>query len=360
MPPTPSPEPSSEPSSGPASAPQPSAEPEPEPSSGAGPEPSSGAGPAAAEAAEASFELARRPASEPASARNLGPVPAHGRAGGPNGSTAAQPPAPPLEIAVFSGPESAFFTTSTLIMGARDAVLVDAQPTRSAGRELAEWIAGKGRNLVAVLITHPHPDHYFGVEEVLRLFPQAHVLAAPPVVGEIASNGVRHRAELRPIFGDDVPEHPLVPRPLRPLPLMIDHQLIRVLLLGQADCAHSTVVHVPGSRTVIAGDFAFNGTHLRTAETTTEQRAAWQANLDRIAGLGAEWVVAGHRAPEQDDDADRVLDFTRGYLRDFDRLLAHHPDDPEALITAMGERYGRLTLPLFLTEGAQANTVTPG
>ncbi|MCC9308069.1 MBL fold metallo-hydrolase [Kitasatospora sp. RB6PN24] len=237
---------------------------------------------------------------------------------------------------------------------------MDAQPTRSAGRALAEWIAGKGRNLVAVVITHPHPDHYFGVEEVLRLFPQAHVLAAPPVVGEIATHVERHRAELRPVFGDDVPEHPLVPRPLRPLPLMLDRQLIRVLLLGQGDCAHSTVVHVPSSRTVIAGDFAFNGTHLRTAETTSEQRAAWLANLNRIAELHAERVVAGHRAPEQDDDAGRVLDFTGGYLREFDRLLADHPGDPEALITAMGERYGQLTLPLFLTEGARANTATSG
>jgi glyoxylase-like metal-dependent hydrolase (beta-lactamase superfamily II) len=294
----------------------------------------------------------------PASARHLDPVPARGRAAGPNGSTAATPPGPPLEIAVFTGPESGSFTTSALIMGVRDAVLVDAQPTRSAGRELAEWIAGKGRNLVAVVITHPHPDHYFGVEEVLRLFPQAQVLAAPPVVGEIATHAGRHRTELLPVFGDDVPEHPVVPRPLRPLPLMIDRQLIRVLLLGQGDCAHSTVVHVPASRTVIAGDFAFNGTHLWTADTTTEQRAAWLANLDRIAALGVERVVAGHRAPDQGDDADRVLDFTRGYLRDFDRLLAHHAQDPDGLLAAMGERYGELTLPAFLAAGVAANTVT--
>jgi glyoxylase-like metal-dependent hydrolase (beta-lactamase superfamily II) len=324
----------------------------PTPSSDPSSEPAAGSG--AAEPSEVSAGLA------PASAPGLGPVPARGRAVGPNGSTAAPLPGPPLEIAVFTGPESGFFTTSTLIMGARDAILVDAQPTRSAGRELAEWIAGKGRSLAAVVITHPHADHYFGAEEVLRLFPQAHVLAAPPVVGEITTHAERHRTELRPIFGDDVPEHPVVPRPLRPLPLMIDRQLIRVLLLGQGDCAHSTVVHVPGSRTVIAGDFAFNGTHLWTAGTTTEQRAAWLANLDRIAALGAERVVAGHRAPDQDDDADRVLDFTRDYLRDFDRLLAHHPGDPDALTAAMGERYGELTLPLFLAAGAQANTVTSG
>jgi glyoxylase-like metal-dependent hydrolase (beta-lactamase superfamily II) len=289
----------------------------------------------------------------PRAARHLDPVP-------PPGPDAALPPGPPLEIAVFTAPESAYFTTSALVMGGREAILVNAQPTRSAGRALAEWIAAKGRHLAAVLITNPHPDHYFGAAEVLRLFPQARVLAAAPVVAEIAVNAERHRAERLPLFGDDVPEHPVAPLPLRPLPLMIDRQLIRVLPLGQAADAHSTVVQVPGSRTVIAGDFAFNGTHLRTADTTTGQRAEWLANLDRIAALGADRVLAGHRAPEQGDDADRVLDFTRGYLLDFDRLLAHHPGDPEALTAAMGERYGDLTLPALLAAGALANTVAPG
>ncbi|MCX4747628.1 MBL fold metallo-hydrolase [Kitasatospora sp. NBC_01287] len=272
----------------------------------------------------------------------------------PVGATAAPPPGPPLAIEVFTGPESAFFATSSLIIGARDAILVDAQLTRSAGRELAEWIAGKGRNLLAVVITHPHPDHYFGVEEVLRLFPHAHVLAAPPVVDAIAATAAEKVRQWRPVYGDDIPETPILPRPLRPQPLMIDRQLIRVLYLGQGDCATSTVVHVPASRTVIAGDLAWNGTHVWTAETTPEQRAAWIRNLGRIADLDVDRVIAGHRAPDQGDDAARVLAFTGEYLQDFDHLLAEHPHDPDALIAAVGERYGELTLPAVLAAGAQA------
>ncbi|MEY9943805.1 MBL fold metallo-hydrolase [Kitasatospora sp. GAS1066B] len=273
----------------------------------------------------------------------------------PVGATATTPPGPPLAIEVFTGPESAFFATSSLILGVRDAILVDAQLTRSAGRELAEWIAGKGRNLLAVVITHPHPDHYFGVEEVLRLFPQAHLLAAPPVVEAIAATAAEKVRQWRPIYGADIPEAPILPRPLRPQPLMIDRQLIRVLYLGQGDCATSTVVHVPGSRTVIAGDLVWNGTHVWTVETTPEQRATWIRNLGRIADLGVNRVIAGHRAPEQDDDAGRVLAFTGEYLQDFDHLLARYPHDPDALIAAVGERYGELTLPTVLAAGAQAH-----
>ncbi|MFB7472763.1 MBL fold metallo-hydrolase [Kitasatospora sp. NPDC056184] len=269
---------------------------------------------------------------------------------------AAGAPVRPLEVDVFTGPESAFFATSTLILGEHTAILVDAQLTRSAGRQLAEWVAGKGRRLLAIVITHQHPDHYFGAEEVLRLFPEAQLLAAPTVVDGILRTAAAKVAQWKPVYGDDIPDHPLVPAPLLPQPLMIDRQVIPVLLLGQGDCGGSTVVHVPSIRTVVAGDFVYNGTHVWTADTTPEQRTAWVRNLGRIAELGAERVIAGHRAPDQGDDAGRVLAFTGEYLQDFDRLLGEHPDDPEALAAAVNERYGELTLPAVLELSAAANT----
>ncbi|MFE2728592.1 MBL fold metallo-hydrolase [Kitasatospora sp. NPDC059327] len=272
------------------------------------------------------------------------------------GTTGPEPAgARPLETAVFTGPESAFFATSTLILGERTAILVDAQLTRSAGRELAEWVAGKNRRLLAIVVTHHHPDHYFGAEEVLKLFPEARLLAAPPVVDGILRTAAAKVAQWKPVYGDDIPDHPLVPAPLLPQPLMVDRQVIPVLLLGQGDCEGSTVVHVPSIRTVIAGDFVYNGTHVWTADTTPDQRTAWVGNLGRIAALGAERVIAGHRAPEQDDDAARVLAFTGDYLRDFDRLLAEGPADAEELVAAVGERYGELTLPAILELSAAAN-----
>ena len=278
---------------------------------------------------------------------SAGPEPAARRTGAPD--------VRPLETAVFTGPESAFFATSTLILGEHTAILVDAQLTRSAGRELAEWVAGKGRRLLAIVITHEHPDHYFGAEEVLRLFPDAQLLAAPPVVEGILRTAAAKVAQWKPVYGDDIPDHPLVPAQLLPQPLMVDRQLIPVLLLGQGDCAGSTVVHVPSIRTVIAGDFVYNGAHVWTADTTPEQRREWADNLGRIAGLGADRVIAGHRAPDQDDDALRVLTFTREYLRDFDDRLREHPADAEALVAAMNRRYAELTLPDILERGAAAN-----
>ncbi|QKW20742.1 MBL fold metallo-hydrolase [Kitasatospora sp. NA04385] len=272
-------------------------------------------------------------------------------------SARGRAPAPrPLEVEVFTGPESAFFATSSLVMGERTAILVDAQLTRSAGRELAEWTAAKGRELLAIVVSHRHPDHYFGAEEVLRLFPAAQLVAAPSVVEGIGRTAAAEVAAWKPVYGDDVPDRPLLPAPLLPQPLMIDGQLIRVLQLGQGDTAGSTITHLPGTRTVIAGDFVYNGTHVRTSDTDPDARGRWSRNLGLISDLGADRVIAGHRAPGMDDDAHRVLAFTAGYLRDFDEALHDHPEDPEALTAAMNERYGGLTLPAILEHGAAANT----
>jgi glyoxylase-like metal-dependent hydrolase (beta-lactamase superfamily II) len=260
-----------------------------------------------------------------------------------------------LSVEVFTGPETAFFATSTLVFGARQAVLIDAQLTRGAGRELAEWVAGKGRELLAVLITHAHADHYFGAEEVLRLFPAAALWAAPEVVAAITATAMAEVARWRPVYGDDVTDRPLLPQPLPQPRLRVDGAELTVLSLGQGDIPGSTAVYIPAARTVVAGDFAYNGTHVWTAETTPEQRRAWLACIERLRGLGARRIVAGHRAPGRVDDAEQVLDFTAGYLRDFDDLLAEYPDDADALVAAVNASYGQLAEPVLLQLGARAN-----
>ncbi|MFC5907475.1 MBL fold metallo-hydrolase [Streptacidiphilus monticola] len=260
-----------------------------------------------------------------------------------------------VEVDVFTGPEGAYFTTSALVHGDSEAILVDTQLTRSAGRELAEWVAGKARRLTAIIVTSSYADHYFGTEEVLRLFPGTPVYAAPEVIEAITRTGLGEVARWQWVLGDDITSSPVVPGPLPADTLPVDEAELTVLHLGRG-----SAVHVPQADTVIAGDLAFNGTHVWTADTDPAQRADWLADLEVLRGLGTAKVVAGHRTPGRADDAAQVLDFTSGYLRDFDARLAEHPDDPQALVDAVNATYAELTLPALLHAGAEANTGRPG
>ncbi|MFI5853669.1 MBL fold metallo-hydrolase [Streptomyces parvulus] len=76
-------------------------------------------------------------------------------------------------------------TSSTLIYGTRDAILVDPLFTTAESRALVDWVTAKDRNVTTVFVTHAHGDHFFGAPAVLDRFPQARVVAAPGVAARM-------------------------------------------------------------------------------------------------------------------------------------------------------------------------------
>src|SRR5215470_15139707 len=50
---------------------------------------------------------------------------------------------------------------STLIYGSEHAVLTDPAFTTDQAQALGDWVAGKGRKLTDIFITHGHGDHWF-------------------------------------------------------------------------------------------------------------------------------------------------------------------------------------------------------
>ena len=231
-------------------------------------------------------------------------------------------------------------------------IVVDAGFTLDQGASIAGRVAATGLPLHAILITHEHPDHYLGAASVLARWPDAPLLAAPEVVAGIATTGEAKLAQWRPNLGDRLPASPTVPQALTTPVLDLDGESIEVLSLGQGDCANNTAVHVPSARTVIAGDFAYSGTHLWLVETDHESRRAWQANLDRLSALAPTTVIAGHAFPGASTGPD-VLEATRDYLDAFDVALTASMDADE-LIARLSSQYPDLALPLILQLSARA------
>ena len=98
------------------------------------------------------------------------------------------------------------------------------------------------------------------------------------------------------------------------------HDLVSVPL-GFTDTANTTCLHVPSIGLIVAGDAAYNGDHLHLSESPDQQkRHEWIAALDTMESLKPRAVVAGHKRVGN-DDSPRIIEETRKYIRDFERLV---------------------------------------
>jgi glyoxylase-like metal-dependent hydrolase (beta-lactamase superfamily II) len=247
-------------------------------------------------------------------------------------------------------------TTSTLIYGEREAILVDAQFIKNDIHELGNAIEKLGRRLTTIFITHGHVDHYFGIDSLAERFPGVRVVATPKVVDDIVARGKQDLATFSTWFGDNLAVPASIPEPLDDDQLVIEGHRLQVIDVEQADISPSSAVYVPQLDAVIAGDLAYNGIHQMLALTGPAEWERWAASVDNIAALRPRTVVAGHKKPDaSDDDGEAILASTKDYILDFARV-AETVASPEEVITAMQHRYpdhGNVTTLLVSAQAAK-------
>ena len=221
------------------------------------------------------------------------------------------------------GVKQAMFQTiaSTLIYGKRDAVLVDTFMTVKQVDALVDWVAASGKNLTTIYITHGHGDHWFGIGALLERFPNAKAVATPNVVGVMRQHASPEVLEnvWKAGFPGQIPDRLVIAEELKGNVIDLEgHELVAVEL-GHTDTDHTTCLNVPSVGLVVAGDAAYNDVHLYLAESNAKSRREWIAALDKIESLKPRAVIASHKRPNNDDNP-RIIEETRQYIRDFDRI----------------------------------------
>jgi glyoxylase-like metal-dependent hydrolase (beta-lactamase superfamily II) len=211
---------------------------------------------------------------------------------------------------------------STLIYGMRDAVLVDTFMTVKQANALADWIAAKGKNLTTIYITHGHGDHWFGTGALLERFPKARAVAMPNVVKYMRRRSSPEVLNIwKTAFPNQIPDRLVVADELNGNVIHLEgHELVPVEL-GHTDTDYTTCLNVPSIGLVVAGDAAYNDVHLYLAESNAQTRRDWITALDIIETLKPRAVIAGHKKADR-DDSPRIIEETRQYIRDFERVAS--------------------------------------
>lgn len=239
-----------------------------------------------------------------------------------------------------------FHVTSSLIKGEKEMILVDGQFLQSDAHRLVAQMLETGLSLKSIVITHAHPDHYFGLDVVLKSFPNTPIYAAPEVVEDMAIMSPKKMKQWKPVFGDNLTNKPVTATPLASNTLTLEGESIELIKIGQADTHDTTAFYVPSAKTIIAGDLAYKDIYPWTAETNTSNRKAWIKNLDKLNNLGASQVIAGHMLENSDTDIAAVLNFNKTYLTKFNHAV-ESTNSVEEMRTEIFSAYPNLALPII-------------
>ena len=216
-----------------------------------------------------------------------------------------------LDILSYDAKYSGVGEKSVIILGEKQAVLIDAHWKLSDAKNVAQMIADSGRALTHILITHGHPDHYWGLESILEKFPQAKVLARKGTHDEIVNQFAAKWIHWQPLMGmdNDIPLTPVIPEIFEGDKIFLEGEEIRVVDLPLNEVEHSVAYYVPSRQALIVGDLIFSKMHSYFADLNNP--SGWIEALKYVKSIGPIKTVYPGHGPNGDAD---LIDATIHYM----------------------------------------------
>jgi glyoxylase-like metal-dependent hydrolase (beta-lactamase superfamily II) len=194
----------------------------------------------------------------------------------------------------YSRPE-AFFVNSWIIELANGLVLVDSQFLVSEATPLIQKVRNLGKPPVALLITHPHPDHYNGAVLIQTACPQIEIIATQKTFDGIKSSEGPKRAFWTPIHHADYPPTTAFPTRIagsgESLSLAGTNFIFQDV--GAGECETISTISMPEHGILFSSDLIYNEVHPWLAEGRS---TAWLGQLTGALAThsGVQQVYPGH------------------------------------------------------------------
>lgn len=226
-----------------------------------------------------------------------------------------------VRVHSYMAPGDSVNVTTQLVETPARVIAVDAQFLPGYADEAVSYAAGLGKPLDRLIVTHAHPDHYYGAA---RFGVPVHALAV--VRDQIAAQGDGQDPAGNAVRVADVTPSQVI----TPATEVIDGVPFVFEAHSGGEAADQLVIKLPDHGVLIAQDLVYHNIHLFLGNNDI---TGWLRAVKQLAAEGGyDTVLAGHGLPAGPE----VYAELERYLTDAGELLG---DDGEAYKKAITDRY---------------------
>jgi glyoxylase-like metal-dependent hydrolase (beta-lactamase superfamily II) len=255
--------------------------------------------------------------------------------------------AAPAKADVFTADANGGLVDSTIVVGEKKVLVIDAQFTVANATRLADAVAATGRELETIYITHFHPDHHLGLAVLMDRFPNAKPVTHKSVQPALAAAAQAMLDQMNGMIPGAFASRVVIPEAVAGDTLTLEGETFNIIGPFHADTPVSIAVHLPALETLVAADALYRDTHVWLAENVKpEDMAAWRKTLDQLESIGAKHVVPGHRTESSPNEA-TTFNHMRDYFTHWEAALASSKtaaDLKAAMVEKVGARPGEFFL----------------
>ncbi len=243
-----------------------------------------------------------------------------------------------VRVHTYMAPMQGALVTSHAVETSRGLVVIDGQFVPDAAREVRRVIDGIGKPVDRLVLSHMHPDHWFGVHHLgLSGVP---VFAGPSTAAFLRDNGAALIAERRAETAV-----PSISGVLSEGSEVIGGVEFRVRRVLDTEAPEMMVIELPAAGIAIVQDLVYSGVHAVVSRQIDE----WVGVLRSMERDGTRMpvILAGHGEPTASADLSRMI----AYLSAVKPLIGRQ--DVDAAVAEMSAAFPDHRLAPLLRLGLQ-------
>lgn len=220
----------------------------------------------------------------------------------------------------YLSPEDGEMVCSQVIETGNKLVVVDALLLRPYARELRRYVDSLNKPIDRVIITHSHPDHWFGLE----FFDDVPIYSLQETIDEIEEVGDTYLEYKRPQHGDLIATSKIVPsKTISEGIENIDGLNYAFTKVTDAEASLMLLIELPDLKTLVAQDLLYNGVYLYTGEKNSEGEYCfdgWTRILKSLQEKEYDTILVGHGEPADPTIFAEMIDYIEYAKRTFESV----------------------------------------